>query len=317
MVAGLLAAAPALPPLALAILAATPGTAARAGGLFSSGRPKPAADDAKAATVAAQTRQALNEERLVDAATLLDQAAILGVKSPELATLKGELMLARGQFVDALEVFHAVPKAPAQMAEVRQGEGIALSQLGRSEEAVTALKEATTLDKTLWRAWNALGREYDLRRDWIDARAAYEAALAAPGARAAVVLNNRGYSLLLQNKAQDAASDFMAALAKDPGLAAARTNLRIALTWEGAYDRAATTGAGDDRAAVLNNIGVAAAVHGDYAAAEKYLDLAILARGQYYGKAAENLQMTRGLAGGETAVAPAPATAPVVSNAVH
>jgi Flp pilus assembly protein TadD len=294
--------------LVLAVVALSPAPASAAHKV--TGPPKSVAETPQARAVAAQVRQALDEDRLVDAGTALDQATILGVKSPALATLKGELLLARGQFAQALDAFHAAPTTPAQAALNREGEGIALSQLGRSDEALDALKDATKLDASLWRAWNALGREYDLRRNWLGARAAYEAALSSPGVKTAMVLNNRGYSLLLQNRTQEAEADFLSALAKDPGLAAARTNLRIALAWQGAFDRATTTGAGDDRAAVLNNVGVAAAIHGDYAQAEKYLNAAIVARGQYYARASENLQMTEGLAGPR-------ATTPTATDAPH
>ena len=269
-------------------------------GLFS----KPAARTQKSATargftadeVAALVRQALDELRYVDAGTWLDQAKINGVHSPELAILNGQLFLARGRFAEALEMFHPVATGTPADARALEGEGIALSMLGRSDEAMATLKTATGLDKTLWRGWNCLGREYDLRRDWADAGGAYAAALAAPGVRPAMVLNNRGYSLLLQNKPGEASADFIAALAKEPALAAARTNLRLALAWEGAYDRAAVTGAGDDRAAVLNNVGLAAALRGDYVQADKYLTAAMAAKGQYYDRASENLQLSRSLA---------------------
>ena len=117
------------------------------------------------------------------------------------------------------------------------------------------------------------------------------------------MLNNRGYSLLVQDKTREAVADLIAALAKDPGLAAARTNLRIALAFEGSYDRAAMTGAGEDRAAVLNNIGLAAAMRGDYAMAEKYLNEAMSLRGQFYNRAAENLQLAHALSGRKDAPA--------------
>jgi Flp pilus assembly protein TadD len=294
--------------LLLAALTLSPGVAPAARRQVH-GPPKVMAESEKAVAAAAEIRQALDEGRLVDAATALDQASILGVRSPTLSALKGELLLARGQYAQALDAFRAAPTTPSLAALERQGEGIALSQLGRSEDAVAALKDATILDPGLWRAWNALGREYDMRRNWIGANAAYDAALASPGVRAAVVLNNRGYSLLLQNRPEEAETDFLAALAKDPGLAAARTNLRIALAWQGSYERAATTGAAEDRAGVLNNVGVAAAIHGDYPQAEKYLNAAMAARGQFYGRAAENLQMTQGLAG-HTVETPAAPDAP-------
>ena len=148
----------------------------------------------------------------------------------------------------------------------------------------------------MWRAWNGLGREYDIRHDWTHSADAYEHAMAAPGANTAVVLNNRGYSHLLQHQVDQAATDFVAALQKDPALAPARTNLRMALAMQGQYDRAAMTGVGDDRAAVLNNVGLAAAMRGDYGEADKLLNDAIAAKGEFYSRAAENLQLSRELA---------------------
>jgi Flp pilus assembly protein TadD len=256
---------------------------------------KAAAETRDAEATAALVRQALDEQRYTDASSILDRASILGPKSAELDLLRGEVLLARGQFGPALEAFRAVDTVPSQKAAAEEGEGIALSQLGRSDEALATLKAASALDKTQWRAWNALGREYDLRRDWPAALAAYAAALDAPGAKTAVVLNNRGYSYLIQNRPREAAADLVTALAKDPGLAAARTNLRMALAFEGSYDRASMTGAGDDRAAILNNVGLAAAVRGDYVMAEKYLKEAMAIRSQFYSRAAENLQLARAL----------------------
>jgi Flp pilus assembly protein TadD len=167
--------------------------------------------------------------------------------------------------------------------------------MGKSDDALADLKDATTLDKTLWRAWNGLGREYDMRKDWKKSQAAYATALAAPGVNAAIVLNNRGYSHLLQQEPTLATPDFVAALDKDPTLAAARTNLRITLAMEGEYSRASATGSGDDRAAVLNNVGLAAAIRGDYLEADKLLTEAIAAKGEFYARAADNLQLSKQL----------------------
>jgi len=283
---------------AIALLLAAPAPAL-ASGLFSHlapHAPAKAAPTGSAAVLARQIRDALDERRLVDAGNLLDQANVGNVKSAELTTLRGDLMLLRGRFPEAIDLYKTVDADPTQRAEALEGEGLAKSLLGRSDDALTDLKAAIALDKTRWKAWNALGREYDLRRDWPKAKAAYATALAAPGANTAVVLNNRGYSQLLQNQATLAAADFVAALDKDPSLGAARTNLRIALAVEGHYVRASTTGVGDDRAAVLNNVGLAAAVRGDYIQADKLLNAAIAAKGQYYARAAENLELAHDLA---------------------
>jgi Flp pilus assembly protein TadD len=185
---------------------------------------------------------------------------------------------------------------PLYRARSLEGSGIVLSMQGQSDAAMADLKTATGLDKTLWRAWNALGREYDLKQDWPKSKAAYSTALAIPGANTAIVLNNQGYSLLLQKQMDGAAADFVAALERDPSLAAARTNLRLTLAVEGNYARASVIGVGDDKAAVLNNVGLAAAMRGDYLEADKLLNQAIAAKGQYYGRAAENLQLSRNLA---------------------
>jgi Flp pilus assembly protein TadD len=288
---------------AIAVLFGTLTVATRpcvAAGLFAhllpNTQPKPTHDDAQITAHVLAISQALDERRYLDAGALLDQAVAEGVNSPEITRLTGELLLARGRTADALSVFRVLVANPAEKARALEGEGLSLSLLGRSDEALADLKQATELDPTLWRAWSGLGVEYDLRRDWQHAQTAYGKALAAPGANAAVVLNNRGYSRLLQRQTDLAAADFVAALQKDPSLAEARTNLRLTLGIEGHYARAALTGVGDDRAAVLNNIGVAAALRGDYVAADKLLNEAIAARGQFYNRAAENLQIARELA---------------------
>jgi Flp pilus assembly protein TadD len=255
-----------------------------------------ASESAKVDALAAAVSQAIDERRYIDAGTLLDQAVAQDLSSPENTRLSGDLLLVRGHYADALAVFRTVASDPAERARALEGQGLALSLLGRSDEALADLKAATALDKTLWRAWNGLGAEYDQRADWSHAQKAYSSALEAPGANAAVVLNNRGYSRLLQRQTDLAAADFVAALEKDPSLAQARTNLRLTLGVEGHYGRAAMTGVGDDRAGVLNNVGVAAAMRGDYVSADKLLNEAIAAKGAFYGRAAENLQISHELA---------------------
>jgi len=286
--------------LALAILVAAPAPSLARGPFtpFAAQQKhaKASPDAGAGQALVTQIGQAIDERRYVDADALLAQPLAVSLKWPVFTTLRGELLLARGRFADALEVFRAVAADPTQKARALEGEGLALSMLGRSDEALADLKEATGLDKSLWHAWNGLGREYDLRRDWPKAKAAYATALAAPGGNTAIVLNNRGYSYLLQKQMTLAAADFVAALQKDPSLAAARTNLRITLAIEGNYARASATGVGDDRAAVLNNVGLAAAMRGDYLQADKLLNEAMAAKGQFYGRAAENLELSRQLA---------------------
>ena len=269
------------------------GGGAEAGLFHHEPKPKAAAtvDDATVNAV----QQALDESRLSDAGRLLDRAVLAGEKDPRLTLLAGELDLAREHFQDALAELKQAEANSDTRAKALEGEGIALSMLGRSDDALAVLQKAVTDDPTAWRAWNALAGEYDLRRDWNNAEAAYDHANANSDG-AAIVLNNRGYSRLLQGRFAAAREDFVAALQKKPDLAAARTNLRLAMAMQGEYDRATAGSAQDDQATLLNNAGFAAMMRGDYAMAETLFNKAIEAKGTYYARASQNLAMAKALA---------------------
>jgi Flp pilus assembly protein TadD len=256
--------------------------------------PASAATPSAADSAVAQVQQALDEKRLLDADRMLTEAALSGYRDARLTVLDGELDIRRGHYADSLTAFREAEKTPALQARALQDEGIALSLLGRSDEAMAALQQAVAKDASLWRAWNALGSEYDARHRWPDAEAAYERALAASNG-AAIVLNNRGYSRLMQNRRDAAMADLVAALKKQPDFAEARTNLRLAMAMGGEYDRAIAGGSSADQAALLNNAGFAAAMRGDYATAQTLLNRAIKAKGEYYAKASDNLRIIQAL----------------------
>jgi Flp pilus assembly protein TadD len=247
-----------------------------------------------AATIS-EVQRAIDEQRLLDAGRMLDEQMLAGVKDPHLALLGGDLNLARKRYAAALANYKLAEAAPATHARSLQGQGLALSLLGRSNDAVAMLLRATAADAGAWRAWNALGAEYDARSRWTDAEAAYQHAFSASSG-VAQVLNNRGYSRLLQRRRDEAVADFVAALQKKPDLAEARTNLRLALAMGGDYERAVAGASSDDQAALLNNAGFAAGMRGDYAKAEELLGRAVTARGEYYARASENLKIVRALA---------------------
>ena len=277
------------------MLAATPAQA----GLFGLGSKdkKPAQTTASAGREEAyvrEIRRAIDEQRHSDAGKLLDRAFAAGMSDPRLMVLTGELHLARGQNEDALASFSSVQITPELAAQAATGKGIALSRLGRSPEAIQALRQAVAQDPAAWRAWNALGVEYDRQKNWQQADLAYAEALKSPHA-GAMVYNNRGYSRLLQGRQQEASADFVAALDRDPAFAVARTNLRLALAVRGEYERATTVSGAEDKAAILNNAGFAALMRGDLLQAESLFTQAIAARCRAYARAQENLELTRGL----------------------
>ena len=240
-------------------------------------------------------QRAIDEQRLTDAGNMLDRILLTGAKDPRLELLAGELDLARGRFDDVLADLKPVDGILVTRGKALECEGIALSMLGKSDQALATLQQAVADDPAAWRAWNALAGEYDMRRDWIHAEAAYDHAINDSDSNA-IVLNNRGYSRLLQGRFDEARQDFVAALEKKPDLAAARTNLRLALAMKGEYDRATAAGAQDDQAALLNNAGFAAMMRGDYVAAEDLFTRAIAAKGVYYARATENLAIAKTLA---------------------
>jgi Flp pilus assembly protein TadD len=263
---------------------------AQAGWLGAADATTPSVDD----RVIAQIQQNLDEQRYVDAGILLDRALISGKSDPRLMLLVGELNLEKGRYDVALESFKRVDARQEVRVRALEGEGVAMSLLGRLAEALPVLESAAAANPAAWHTWNALGVIYDRRKEWTKANAAYEHAISASGA-SPIVLNNRGFSRLSQNKLDDAAADFVLALQKRPDFASARNNLRLVIAMKGDYARATEGANATDRASILNNAGFAAMARGDYTAAEKLLGQAIEAKGEYYSVAATNLEMVHGL----------------------
>jgi len=279
---------------ALTVSAAMMSAGPAQAGWFGGASPPPPSVDDRTVTV---IQQALDDQRYVDAGTLLDRALILGKDDVRLTFLAGELNLARGRYEAALASFKQIDAQPKFRARALEGEGIVMSLTGRTDEALPVLEAAVSADPGAWRAWNALGVIYDRGHEWIKADTAYEQAMKASGT-SPLVLNNRGFSRLSQHRLDDAAADFVAALQKKPDFASARNNLRLAIAMKGEYARATEGASAADRASILNNAGFAAMARGDYPAAENLLGQAIQARGEYYSVATANLERVRGLQSG-------------------
>lgn len=189
----------------------------------------------------------------------------------------------------ALAMFERVGREiPDKRAVALQGQGLALFAMGRREESQKRLLEAVKMDPGLWRAWNAIGANFDAKRDWKDALASYDKASAA-NPSAAAVLNNKGMSLFMQGRDKEAEAAFQEALKQDPRSPVIRRNLRLALAWQGKYDEALAGLSQDQMPAGLNNVGYIAMVRGDYSMAQQFLSRAVQLSPSYYEKAAKNL----------------------------
>ena len=200
-----------------------------------------------------------------------------------------ETLLASGEYSDALAVFRTLPDDPGYHDRVLLGEGMALMQLGQTDAGGALLLESVRGSPDQWKSWNGIGQYYDTKQQWAAADSAYQRALALSHG-AAIVLNNQGMSLMLQNRYADAAVRFSMALKADPRLAIARTNLRLALAWQGRYDEAAAGAEQNELGEVLNNIGYVAMMRHDYDQAESYLLRATEASPTYNKLAWDNLK---------------------------
>ncbi|MFQ5772990.1 MAG: tetratricopeptide repeat protein [Kiloniellaceae bacterium] len=236
----------------------------------------------------ALAERALAEGRYGEAGILLDRVLLDAPDDPRAKLIAAELFLAQGAPKPAAEAFGSVTPSPEVGAAALQGEGIALLLLGERDAGYASLRRAVEADPTLWRAWNALGYYYDLRGAWEQAAVSYLKALAA-NPRSAVVHNNRGFSLLMQQRFEEAQEDLERAVRIDPGFVLARENLRLALAWQGKYLHALSGVPEKGRAKALNNIGFIALLRGDYANAEAFFLRAMELDPSYNEIASRNL----------------------------
>jgi len=185
-----------------------------------------------------------------------------------------EVLLAQGRYQEALGRFEEAQTDLTLEPRALQGKGIALLALNSRDPACTILDEVVLRDPSLWRAWNGVGRCRDMDQQWDKSVIAYRTALEIQP-NSAILHNNLGFSFMLQNRPTDAAAEFVIALKRDPQLAVARANLRLALAAQGRYEEALIDVAKDEYARALNNAGFVAMMRGDYAQAESYLSRAM------------------------------------------
>jgi Flp pilus assembly protein TadD len=150
------------------------------------------------------------------------------------------------------------------------------------------LLAAVEANPKLWRAYNALGFIADQKRRFDEAADFYAQALAAKP-DSAMLLNNRGYSLLTAGHADVAIGDFRKALALDPQSETVQNNLRLAMAEKGDYAEATRGVVRDTQSVVLNNVGVVAMRRGDLTTAEAMLARAMVGNPNYDAVTARNL----------------------------
>jgi Flp pilus assembly protein TadD len=253
-----------------------------------------------------RTEKALPPDRLVEIGNgLLEreqyrEAArafgdVLG-KQPDYVGAKlgmAESLLGMGELQQAYATFTALSEMPEVSVPARQGQGISLLLLGQQDKAQSILLSVVKESPTAWRAWNALGRSYDMSENWELSVQAYNMALEAKP-NTPIVLNNFGMSLLSQGRYAESEKQFRDALLTQPDFGVARNNLRFAVAMQGRYRDAFVGVARTDMPTVLNNVGYAALLRGEKERAEAYFQRAIETSPHFYEQAYNNLQRAKG-----------------------
>ena len=239
--------------------------------------------------------QALHEGRVSDARALLNRALLNSGGTPRARLIAAEVKLASGAYRSAAAAFNDLAATPDMAARALQGEGIALALADHDPESgYASLSAAVAQDPTLWRAWNALGYYHDSRAEWARASESYARALAVVP-NSAMILNNRGFSMLMQGRIEEALANLGEALHHDPALRPARENLRLALAWDGQYALALAGTEDNGLARALNNVGYVALLRGDHDKSEALLLQAIEVDPAFNTIAARNLAYLRHL----------------------
>ncbi len=249
----------------------------------------PKASDEDVRTRLAQAHADLAEGRIEAARKGFD--TVLKARPANVSARAGlaETYLAEGDGERALVVYAALPSAEAEQPAALQGRGIAHLLTGDDSGAEPLLAKAVAADPTLWRAWNGLGLIHDGQGRWGEADRAYRmAAEAAPSA--AAIHNNWGYSLLQRGEDAQAINHLRKALELSPTLEAAKGNLTLARALTGNYEAALAASPADGLPVALNNVGFAALLRGDYAAAEDFLSRALQSSPRHFPSARENLR---------------------------
>lgn len=205
--------------------------------------------------------------------------------------LDARLALAEGRNADAFFAFTRLAEAFPNDCVVREGAGLAALRLGSLNGAQKLLNEAIAICPGQWRSWNALGVIADRNGDWSASAAAYARALALVPTEP-VVLNNLGYSLILQRRFDDAEQMLRNAIRIAPNNDRLSNNLDIAMIAAGkALDPDIANAPPARRATRLNNAGYISFLSGRTSVAKSYLDDAIAIGPAYFGRAARNLKI--------------------------
>jgi Tfp pilus assembly protein PilF len=177
--------------------------------------------------------------------------------------------------------------------KLRALEGMGQSSLatGDHEAARDSFNQVVSEDTKAWKSWVGIAQLYDLDRNWAKADEAYALALAST-TQPALIYNNQGLSRLARGEPKWAADHFRLALATDPTMKRAATNLEIAEAAAGkSLDKISSSERdAKERARLLNNAGYVAMLQNHPDEARAFYQAAMDAHPSFYPQAFQNLQ---------------------------
>lgn len=261
--------------------------------------------DGAAQSTAVIIQQAIDQERLTQAQAMLGEwrAATTqqttatstnegsGEQDREFSILSAELTLAQRRNEQAMAAFQALATQGVRDCRVDEGLGIAYLRLNQGAAAMEPLARATHACPQRWQGWNGYGVALDLQHRWDESRAAYDAAYRLVD-RPAGVMNNFGFSLLMQGKPDQAARLFAAARAADPDnmLYANNEDMARVMAGQKLTEPDMKNSQPDDWGRRLSNAGYVAMRMGRNGEAEAYLSRSITESDRYFAQAAANLE---------------------------
>lgn len=236
--------------------------------------------------IAGEIDHAIEAGRLMQARLMIDATPELAIyrRARALALLD----LADGRSAKAFTDLQALLAQQPDDALALEGAGLAAARIGR-DDASNYLERCLAADSRRWRAWNALAVLADRAHDWVASAAAYRHGLAASADNTAI-LNNMGYSLMMQARAAEAVDVLQTAFLIAPLDRTVENNLIVARAMQG--DRPDVQAVEPSRAAyLLNNAGYGFWLRGDTTTARSMFDAAVRASPVDYAIARDNLRL--------------------------